>query len=487
MTMGDDDRRRGDALTRRDVLAGLAALAAGATVAGCSGSGTTGAGGAGNPATSGSVGTTGAGTTPPPAGRLEDVDHVVILMQENRSFDEYYGARRGVRGFGDPKVLTHADGRPVWYQSSKAHADGFVLPYPIRSLTSAGQCTFGSDHSWGGMHFQWGNGKMDGFAPFLPNSMSYYRREDLPYYWALADEFTLCDHWFCSVLGPTLPNRHMAMSGTIDPAGEHGGPAIDNSGTAYTWETYPERLTKAGITWRIYHETDDYDDNALKFYKQFQGLDPTSELHNAAILDRAADAFEVDARAGNLPQVSWIVAPTKLSEHPSAPSTPASGEDYTRRKLEAIMSNPKVWAKTVFILTYDESDGHFDHVPPPVPEPGTKGEFVNDLPIGLGFRIPTTIVSPWSRGNRRVVSDVFDHTSVLRFLETRFGVEVPAMSTWRRETSGDLSSAFDFTRPDTSVPTLPDTVAHLAKIEENCRTLSLPPLPTTQVEPVQED
>ena len=486
MTPKNDDPRH--AMTRREVLTGMAALAAGATVAGCSATAPAGA-----PTTTGSPSGTSTGTSvvtgtsAAKAGRLQDVDHVVILMQENRSFDEYFGARRGVRGFGDPKVLTHPDGRPIWYQSSKAHPDGFVLPYPIQSLTTAGQCTPGNDHSWGNMHFEWNEGKMDGFAPFLPNSMSYYRREDLPYYWALADQFTLCDHWFCSVLGPTLPNRHMAMSGTIDPAGTNGGPAIDNSGTAYTWETYPERLSKAGVTWRIYHETDDYDDNALKFYRQFHDLDPTSDLHNAAILDRPADAFEVDARAGNLPQVSWIVAPTRLSEHPSGPSTPASGEDYTRRKLEAIMGNPEVWAKTVFILTYDESDGHFDHVPPPVPDPGTKGETVNGIPIGLGFRIPTLVVSPWSRGDRRVLSDVMDHTSVLQFLEARFGVEVPAMSAWRREITGDLTTAFDFTQADTSVPKLPDTVAHLAQIEENCRTLSLPPLATEQKEPVQED
>ena len=155
-----------------------------------------------------------------------------------------------------------------------------------------------------------------------------------------------------------------------------------------------------------------------------------------------------DARNDRLPQVSWIVAPTAQSEHPDY--FPAAGAEYTAQKLDAIASNPDVWAKTLFILTYDENDGIFDHVPPPTPPKGTKEEFVtktspggtpgDGLPIGLGFRVPTTVVSPWTVGGR-ICSDVFDHTSLIRLIESRFGVTEPHLSAWRRQTCGDLTSA----------------------------------------------
>jgi phospholipase C len=159
-----------------------------------------------------------------------------------------------------------------------------------------------------------------------------------------------------------------------------------------------------------------------------------------------AGTFEGDARADRLPQVSWLVAPTAQSEHPNY--FPAAGAEYIAQKLDAIASNPDVWAKTAFILTYDENDGQFDHVPPPVPAPGTADEFIHDEPIGLGFRVPVTIVSPWTAGGH-VYSEVLDHTSLIRFLEARFGVPEPNITTWRRRTCGDLTGAF---RPQAPAP-----------------------------------
>lgn len=463
-----------DALTRRRFLQWSAAAAAGASL------------GAGALAACSSedAAKAKAKAKPRPGSRLTDVDHVVILFQENRSFDQIFGTRRGVRGFADPDVPVQANGKPVWYQPNARHPDGYVLPFPMTAKGPGGQCGGDVDHSWQGQHVAWNSGKMDGFGERMGQlAMGYYRKADLPWYWAVADEFTLCDAWFCSVMGPTNPNRYYSMTGTIDPARKGGGPAIDNTGAAYTWETYPERLQRAGISWRVYHDVDDYGDNCLEYFTQFQGLKETDPLFVNAVQDRKVSEFEADCKAGNLPQVSWIVAPEQESEH--AIWAPAKGQDYVRRHVRAIMANPKLWAKTVFILSYDENGGFFDHVPPPVPPEGTPDEFVGDEPIGLGMRVPGLVISPWSRGGK-VNTDVFDHTSTLRFLEERFGVEAPLISAWRRETCGDLLSTLDFGAYDPSLPVLPDPTAHTKEVLDNCFKDQGPMPPDTQAMPTLE-
>jgi phospholipase C len=370
-----------------------------------------------------------------------------------------------VRGFNEPQV-------------------GELTPYWLDTATTSGACGPDPDHTWGGQHAAWNGGTNDGFAARMgPSALGYFTRADVPYYWSLADEFTLCDQYFCSVLGPTTPNRLYSMSATIDPAATGGGPVIENLTGPFTWTTYPERLQAAGISWRVYHEADDYDDNPLKFFAQFQNLATTDPLYDAAILNRSADAFMKDAAAGNLPQVSWIVAPMAKSEHPSFP--PAVGEDLTASVLGALMGNAELWKKTVFILSYDENGGYYDHVPPPVAPKGTAGEYVGEEPIGLGFRVPTTVVSPWSRGGK-VRSEVFDHTSTLLFLEQRFGVEVPNITDWRRSTCGDLTAALDFTSFDPSVPSLPATAEHAAAALQGCATLPAASPPATPVPPTVE-
>ncbi len=422
-------------------------------------------------------------TTTASVGSLADIEHIVILLQENRSFDHYFGTRPGVAGFASTEA-----GR-AYRNPYPDHPDGYLIPYRYDSAITSAQCGPDPAHSWEAQHSAWNRGANDGFATSMgAHALGYFNREDLPYYWALADEFTLCDHYFCSVLGPTNPNRHMTMTGTIDPAGLGGGPAIDNSGVAYTWETYPERLQAAGVSWRVYHEVDDFDDNSVKFFAQYQGLGAGDPLYDNAMVNRAADAFATDAAAGDLPQVSWLVAPTVISEHP--PWAPSVGEDFTANALAAVMGNPSLWATTAFILTYDENGGFFDHLPPPTPPPGTADEFVADVPIGLGFRVPTIIASPWTRrrapsggaAGARVNSSVFDHTSLLRLLETRFGVDAPLISAWRRETCGDLSEVFDFSATDTSVPTLPDTAARAGEFANGaCNELPAATPPTVQV------
>jgi phospholipase C len=276
-------------------------------------------------------------------------------------------------------------------------------------------------------------------------TMGYFTQDDIPFHWALAEAFTLCDNYHCSVLGPTNPNRLYMWTGMIDPNGTGGGPIIDNS-PAYnniilSWTTYPERLERAGISWQVYQEEDNYDDNSLAWFKQYGYAPTSSPLYQGAMVKKPAGWFESDARAGRLPQVSWLVAPSAQTEHPDY--FPAAGAEYIAQKLDAIAANPDLWAKTAFILTYDENDGMFDHVPPPTAAPGTPAEFVAGLPIGLGFRVPATIVSPWTAGGH-VYSDVLDHTSLIRFIEARFGVREPNISAYRRRTCGDFTSAFRF-------------------------------------------
>ncbi|HEX4179544.1 MAG TPA: alkaline phosphatase family protein [Caulobacteraceae bacterium] len=423
--------------------------------------------------------------------RLNDIDHIIILMKENRSFDHYFGALRGVRGFDDP-TARHADGASLFRQADAQHPDGYVAPFPLNTLRTNGQRTHDLSHAWTAQHASWNGGAMDSWLPAHRAAdgergwmtMGYLTRKDLPYYYALADAFTICDGYHCSVFGPTHPNRYFLMTATNDPAGEHGGPALNNSGKAYSWETYPERLEQAGVTWRVYHDLDDYECNILKFFTQYQKAPRTSGLWENALKNRPFYELLSDLRTGNIPQVTWIVPPSDLSEHPDY--LPAAGEDHTAQVLAALWSNPKLWAKTAFILNYDENDGLFDHVAPPTPPPGTPGEFINGLPVGLGFRTPCFVISPFSRGGY-VCGTTFDHTSTLKLIEARFGVEVPNLTKWRRETVGDMTTAFGFDAPPRmDIPKLPETEQALKMVEERVMTLPPPVLPTVQSLPRQE-
>ncbi len=274
------------------------------------------------------------------------------------------------------------------------------------------------------------------------------------------------------------------MTGTIDPAGRHGGPAINNRGRHYSWETYPERLDRAGITWRVYHDVDDYDCNVLKKFVQFQKAAPGSSLFENGMRDRPFEQLLQDLRTGNIPQVTWIVPPSTVSEHPDY--LPAAGEHHTNLVLQALWSNPKLWAKTAFIINYDENDGQFDHVAPPTPPSGTPDEFVDGQPIGLGYRVPCLVISPFSRGGY-VVGTTFDHTSTLRLIEKRFGVEVANLSKWRRDTCGDMTTAFGFGEPARlDIPQMPETEHALKLAEERANGLPQPGVPASQSMPKQE-
>ena len=406
---------------------------------------------------------------------LHSVKHVVILTQENRSFDSYFGTMAGVRGFSDPGAMRLASGKSVLHQPYLLSLTGELTPWRLDSHRFS-PCALPVGNAWETMHDAWNGGRMDRWTRANgPWCMSCYTRADVPFHMALGDAFTVCDGYFCSVLGPTNPNRHMMWTGTIDPEGKGGGPAIDNTGRSYTWTTYPERLTAAGVSWRVYHQTDDFDDNTLKYFVQYQRAKPGSPLYENAMVNRPAGAFMDDVAADRLPAVSWIVAPTGSSEHPG--NSAAAGADYISAVMRAFAAHPAVWRKTAFVLTYDENGGFFDHVAPPVPPAGTPGEFVGGEPIGLGFRVPAVVCSPWTRGGY-VCSDTFDHTSLIRMLERRFGVREPQISAWRRRTCGDLWSCFDFSRPDYSIPALPSTAAGAVEAKRLCSSgiVALPPV-----------
>ncbi|HEV2426695.1 MAG TPA: alkaline phosphatase family protein, partial [Acidimicrobiales bacterium] len=465
-----------------------------------------------------------------PAGAdLGAVEHVVFLMQENRSFDHYFGCYRGVAGFGD-----HLAGSlGAFAQSDPANTSsapvGELLPFHLDSANGHGECTHDIDHSWSTMHSCWNGGAMDRFVAAHsaasvdgpvngPLTMGYYRRADLPYHYALADAFTLCDHYFHSVLGPTHPNRLMALSGTIDPAGRHGGPVLTTNPSpdiVYSahWTSVPELLEDAGVSWKTYTTPGEgfiptdpfagFGDSILQYFAAYRR--PTSALYRRAFLPRFPYDFVADAKAGNLPAVSWIVPPNGFDEHPPAP--PLYGARLIDQVLRALLANPRVWASTVLFVTYDESGGFFDHVAPPTPPPGTTGEYLTASPlpaaaagvagpIGLGFRVPMLVVSPFARGGL-LSSDVFDHTSQIRFLEHRFGIRCPNLSAWRRATVGDLSTTLRTSRRVTATPRLPSTAGYASRVArpDGCvaadvgeydSTMAPYPRPSVQVMPRQE-
>ncbi|MCW1884749.1 phospholipase C, phosphocholine-specific [Luteolibacter flavescens] len=520
-----------------------------------------------------------AGIEPAEGSTYLDAEHVVILMQENRSFDHAFGTLRGVRGFDDPRAITIPGGRPVWLQTDgkgdtyapfglKFHESNSTwtscLPHDRRSEVAAGN---------GGKHDQWLPVMQSGIDAYehMPLTLGYYDRADLPFYHAFADAFTVCDQHFCSLQTSTTPNRLYLWTGTSRDPRDPASPALLSNGQADhdthpDWPTFPERLEEHGISWAIYQNEIDhptgfspveaswlanFGDNPMEYFAQYHVDFSSSRVAHlksrlevmkqqlATLIAQAGDApeeavtrrekvereiaalaaeiercspenfanlplreqsihrkaftvnrgdfsyrdlatlayeeageqrevkipagdvlyqFRKDVDEGKLPTVSWLAAPENFSDHPSAPWY---GAWYVSEVLEILTKNPEVWKKTIFILTYDENDGYYDHVPPFVPphpdQPGSGAvsagidaslEFdTRGNPLGLGYRVPMVIASPWSRGGC-VCSEVFDHTSVLQFLEKflshKKGREIREtnIGSWRRAVCGNLTSAF---------------------------------------------
>jgi len=479
---------------------------------------------------------------PDPGSTYLDAEHIVILMQENRSFDHALGTLRGVRGFNDPRALRLQNGNSVFVQTDaagRAYAPWRLDIHDTR-ITWMGSIPH-SRHSqvdaWNdGQHDGWIEAKRSHIEDYahLPLTMGYYTREDLSFYYALADAFTVCDQNYCSVMTSTTPNRSCFWTGTVrdqqrvDSKVYIRNEEIERGGM--TWKTYPERLQEAGISWKFYQNEltnttglseeqaawlGNFGCNVLESFsaynveaheaarrERYQALTPQQrDLHNAAFVTNSRDPnyrslenlafrdgvwrermmvpsgdlfyqFRKDVNEGRLPAVSWLTAPEKFSDHPTSPWY---GAWYVSEMMDILTKNPEVWKKTIFILTYDENDGYFDHAPsyvaadPKRPETGAaspgidtgieytyaadelaqgvKPKEARSGPIGLGFRVPMIIASPWSRGGW-VNSQLFDHTSTLMFLEQfvqrKFGKTVieENISSWRRCISGDLSSVF---------------------------------------------
>jgi phospholipase C len=445
-------------------------------------------------------------------GTIADVEHIIILTQENQSFDHYFGTLKGVRGFSDPRAVKLPNGRPVWYQPNNPDIYGIgvtELP-PFRvNLPSLGLTYLtGTPHDWNSSHAAWNQGKYDNWvAAKSPMTMSYLKRDDIPYHFALADAFTICDAYHCSVMGPTDPNRYHMWTGWVGNDGKGGGPVLSNAEAGYDWATFPERLEAAGVTWKVYQDigtglnaagywgwTDNpyignYGDNSLLYFHQYQYAQPGTPLAeraktgtNISAGGTLFDIFRQDVENGTLPQVSWIASPESYSEHANWPSN--FGAWYISQIIDILASNPEVWSKTILFVNWDENDGGFDHVVAPTPpttsanglstvdatseiyvNPNADGSGFHTGPIGLGTRVPLLAISPWSKGGY-VNSQVFDHTSLIRFVEERFAAEHPGLvepniTQWRRAVSGDLTSIFDFAHPNDHKVALPSTAAYL--------------------------
>ncbi|MBO9618023.1 MAG: phospholipase C, phosphocholine-specific [Niabella sp.] len=583
---------------------------------------------------------------PPKGSSFEDAEHIVLLMQENRSFDHCFGSLKGVRGFNDPRVLKLANGSPVWLQTDqkKNTYAPFRLDMQQTKITWMG----GLPHSWKdqvdarnkGQYDQWLIAKKTGYKGFegQPMTMGYYTREDIPFNYALADAFTVCDQHFCSSQTGTTPNRLYFWTGALRKDGAAQNPALvrneeSDYGAESEWKTMPELLQDNGISWKVYQNEislpsglngdedawlSNFTDNPLEWFTQFKvrrtpkyesylvqhlallgkklgeleqqtaqrpedkklqkALDemrqqkkkeeaelercrkelatPLSDydqaLRNNAFATndfdpdyRRTETFEYndhgqqrkmqvpksdvlanfrkDVKEGKLPAVSWLVAPQYFSDHPSAPWF---GAWYVSEVLDILTHNEEIWKKTVFILTYDENDGYFDHVPPfTAPDyrnaatgavsAGIKNidkEFVTmddeirqkNIPknnaregsIGLGYRVPFVVASPWTRGGY-VNSQIFDHTSVVQFIENFASrkkgrkVQISNVSEWRRAVCGDLSSVFrPYNGEPIRQPEFLNRNAYLQRIDEaQYRPIpkDIRPLTASEIQTLQSD
>jgi phospholipase C len=478
------------------------------------------------------------------AGTIQDVKHIVILMQENRSFDHYFGTLRGVRGFGDRFPIPLASGKPVWFQSGAVNGvTREIPPYHRDSATSNALVGSGTPHSYSDMQGAWNQGRMDRWIPYKTEyAMGYFGRADLPFQFALAEAFTICDAYHCSITTGTDPNRITFWSGSnFNPELRRQGinctgadsepnnsrcwpspskwvagqpqpqPTYKYVNTAFHWDTLPDVLQKAGITWHIYQDMNNNWTGAMNgclAFESFRTAQPGSPIYEHGLTGGPdfVDKLKADVMNGTLPQVSWILPTQADSEHPGGGSPTRAG-NFTARVLDALTANPEVWSKTVFFLTFDENDGFFDHVAAPaVPSYDVDGNLVGKAtmtlageyfdasvgnwlnagdtisgktrPWGMSARVPMYVVSPWSKGGW-VDSQVFDHTSVGMFLEKRFGITVAAISPWHRAVSGDLTSAFDFAHPnEAGLPQLPDT-SNWAASDTQQRALAKPTAPLT--------
>ncbi len=334
------------------------------------------------------------------------IAHIIFLIQENHTFDNYFGTYPRAEGFpANLRVPLQPGGPPQ------------VAPFHFTS-----PLTHDMRHRWETAHEAMNGGKMDGFigAEHSRDTMGYYDRSDLPNYWSYADEFTLCDRFFSSLAGPSLPNHLYTI------AAQSGG-LVNNMqqppAGGFTFPTMAELLHKGDVSWKYYDGGTDPQSfglwNPLPGFKAFQS-DPSLRSHLVAI----ADYFR-DLRNGTLPAVSWIVPNMPESEHPVADIQ--VGMWYVTALTNALMKSP-YWRDSVLVITWDDYGGFYDHVPPPR---------VDDY--GYGPRVPTIVISPYSRRGH-IDHTQYDFCSVLRFIEDEFGL--PSLTARDRD-AASLRHALD--------------------------------------------
>ena len=397
--------------------------------------------------------TAGAKKVAPGSGDITKIDHVVVLMQENRSYDHYFG-------------LLHEEGQKASAKEPKTGNPNPLKPSQrIRPFIQQATCEVGDlDHSWNGTHREWNGGKMNGFTaqnvhpadPTGSRAMGRYDAGQLPFYYTLAYEFSIADHYFSSVLTQTFPNRFYLLTGTSF------GHIRNDIGT-YTQKTVFQSLDEAQppVSWKIYLAS-----------VQVELLFSYVQQHSAGHVFPISQYY-IDAANGNLPQVSFLESDPlgdvnhESDEHP--PANEQVGQKFTHDVVKALAESPN-WPSSAFFLTYDEHGGYYDHVKPPAavpPDDIPPMLLPGDVPGAfdrLGIRVPTLVVSPWAKPHH-VSHTVYDHTSILKFIETRFGL--PPLT--RRDAAADpMLDMFDFSEmsiPHANLPAAPIDPAGVAQCE----------------------
>jgi phospholipase C len=387
------------------------------------------------------------------------IKHVVILCQENRSFDHYFGSFANTLGTPDR--------RPLGFNPTKvSYRDSSGKVYrPFHDTT---YCDNDPDHSWEGSHTKWDNGKMDGFVideGGATTALGYYEAADHIYHVQLAQAFTLCDHYFCPQIGPTLPNRLYLWSGTsgwdyLSPTSTSdslpfNNPSLTAPPPVLTWPTMADVLDAASLPWKCYSVADGSVPSAIGAFNPlifFQSMQTNpSKLAKATA---TIQEFFTDLATGTLPAVSWIVTEATVCEHPPAP--PDMGQLFVARVVQELMAS-SAWESTALFVTYDEGGGFFETVPPYILEYVPTGLPDADMAVGPAFRVPTFIVSPYAQPNY-IFRGTLDHTSILQAVERNFTTKakpivLPTINPARRSLH-NLFSGFNFNQTPIS-PSLP--------------------------------
>lgn len=389
-----------------------------------------------------------------PLGPEIPINNIVVLIFENRSFDHLLG---NLPQAGQPDAEVAPAGVTNPDDSGK----------PIARFHEEVMCFEDTSHSWNGEHIEWNNGKNDGFVkanaipdgaePVPPDgtrAMGYYDQTDLPYLYGLATTFAIGDHYFQSVLGPTYPNRDFANAATSF------GHTSNNLFTDIR-PTIQLALDGASVNWIDYYTNAPGPAVFLGSLAQdFDHLEPIAQ-------------FFTDAQAGMLPPVSWVdpelegtLGAGRTDFHP--PGDPQSGEAFLKTVVSALMASPQ-WPHTALFVTFDENGGLYDHMPPPPACPPDDiapilegGDLPGDF-ARYGFRVPLIVISPYAKAHY-VSHTIYDHTSILRFIEARF--KLTALT--RRDANADpLYDLFDFHKTAfAKAPTLPEPMLDQKKLDD---------------------